>query len=197
MEPVETIEVNDVKVEIYQDEDPPNPRKEFDHLGKMVCFHRRYDLGDKHDFVRSEDFDGWIAMEKYLRDTRQAVIVLPLYLYDHSGITISAEPFSCHWDSEQVGFIYVDAATVEKEFGLLSKKARNKAEDYLLFEVEEYDQYLRGDVYGYRVLDKDGNEADSCWGCFGLDYCREEARAAAERIYNKSPLLPGLDEVKT
>jgi hypothetical protein len=36
----------------------------------------------------------------------RTVVVLPLYLYDHSGLTISTSPFSCRWDSGQVGYIH-------------------------------------------------------------------------------------------
>ena len=32
---------------IYFDEDPLNPRKEWDQAATMVCWHRRYDLGDE------------------------------------------------------------------------------------------------------------------------------------------------------
>ena len=39
-------------------------------------------------------------------DSLDKYIILPLYLYDHSGITMSTGPFSCPWDSGQVGWIY-------------------------------------------------------------------------------------------
>lgn len=35
------------------------------------------------------------------------VLMLPLHLYDHSGITMNTTGFHCPWDSGQVGFIYV------------------------------------------------------------------------------------------
>ena len=37
-------------LKIIQDEDAFNPRHEYDHIGHMVCFHRRYDLGDKYHY---------------------------------------------------------------------------------------------------------------------------------------------------
>src|ERR1039457_3716938 len=36
--------------------DPLNPRKEYDNVGTMVCWHRNYDLGDKHNYADSEEF---------------------------------------------------------------------------------------------------------------------------------------------
>lgn len=161
-------------VEIQPDLDPENPRNEWwDNFGTMVCFHRRYDLGDEHNLSVEE--------AKKLAG-RKDVISLPLYLYDHSGITMRTSPFSCPWDSGQVGFIYVTLEKVRKEYGVkrVSKELRQKVKNILSGEVETYDQYLTGDVWGYDVTVKDqaGNEvaSDSCWGFYGLDYCREAAR---------------------
>ena len=33
----------------------PNPRREDENFGTMICFHRRYDLGDEHDYSNSDD----------------------------------------------------------------------------------------------------------------------------------------------
>ena len=35
-------------------------------------------------------------------------------------------------------------------------------------------------MYGYVVEDAEGNDLDSCWGFFGMEYCKEEGRQAAE-----------------
>ena len=47
-----------------------------------------------------------------------------LYLYDHSGITMSTGSFCDSWDSGQVGFIYVTKEDIEKEYGAF-KESRN------------------------------------------------------------------------
>lgn len=94
-------------------------------------------------------------------------ISLPLYLYDHSGITMSTGPFSCPWDSGQVGFIYVSRENAAKEWADTTEK---QARNYLCGEVEVYDQYLRGEVYGFVIEDLCGEEFDSCWGFFGDDW---------------------------
>ena len=41
---------------IVDDDMPPNPREDYDCLGKMVCWHGRYSLGEKHDFEEPRDF---------------------------------------------------------------------------------------------------------------------------------------------
>lgn len=164
-------------IKIFTDDDAMNPRSDFDNAGKMVCFHKRYKLGDKTE-LSADDFENWDELAKHLTDNEGAKVIFPLWLYDHSGITISAKPFSCSWDSGRVGFIYMDDKGLE-EFGGDIETAKR----CLLSEVEVYDDYLRGNVYGYTVTDLQGNEIDSCWGYFG-DYDSEygvlsEAKAVA------------------
>lgn len=140
------------RIKIEQSDYTENPRREWDNLGTMVCFHKRYDLGDKHQ-LRSNDFDSWQELEKHLIKKMGAVVILPLYLYDHGGITMSTGPFDCPWDSGQVGFIYVNRETLQKEYGVkkVTQKFKEKIIEYLISEVKTYDQYLTGDVYEFTI----------------------------------------------
>ena len=162
---------------IVRDEDPLNPRLDYDNLGKMICFHKRHNLGDEHN-IDPSDFNGWDEMEEHLTKEHDAVIILPLYLYDHSGITIQTTPFSCPWDSGQVGFIYMDRTTILNEAPgnpkILTKAAKVWAAQCLLTEAQMYDQYLTGDVWGYVIEDSESNEVESCWGFYGENYCKAE-----------------------
>lgn len=122
----------------------------------------------------------------YFRDTEEpldfylalldGVIILPLYLYDHSGITIRTSPFSCSWDSGQIGWIYVTHGKALSDYGFetIDEEAEQKIETYLTGEVETYDQYLTGNVYGYVVEPKENNKGivctGSCWGFYGQDF---------------------------
>lgn len=45
--------------------------------------------------------------------------------------------------------------------------------------MDEWNQYLSGDVYGY-VIEHNGEHVDSCWGFYGLDNCKQEAVDSAE-----------------
>lgn len=72
-----------------------NPRA-FDNLGTMVCFPRRYNLGDPHPFSTPEQF-----LEEI---TPREAFILPLYLYVHSGMAMSTGPFNDPWDSGQMGW---------------------------------------------------------------------------------------------
>ena len=41
---------------LVEDDEPMNPREDFSPLGSMVCWHRRYCLGDAHDYDEPADF---------------------------------------------------------------------------------------------------------------------------------------------
>lgn len=45
-----------------------------------------------------------------------------------------------------------------------------KPEEYLTATMQEYRNYVFGDVWGYVIKDSDDQEVDSCWG-FSAEYC--------------------------
>lgn len=159
---------------IFQDEiNDQNPREEYDHLGKMVCFHRRYNLGDKTD-LKSDQFSGWNSLKNHLLKKNDISVIISVYMIDHSGISIRAgRDFSdCDpglWDSGQIGFIYALRTDVLKWFDKkkISVKLVNEAHKILMGEIEIYNDYLTGNVYGYTVTDPAGEIVDSCYGFFG------------------------------
>lgn len=55
MEDSMTVSADGYNLQVFRDEYAENPR-EWDNLGKMVCWHRRYNLGDKHDYESPQDF---------------------------------------------------------------------------------------------------------------------------------------------
>jgi hypothetical protein len=160
--------LDDRQLEIYPDEDPDNPRS-WDNLGVMVCLHGRYNLGDNHEY-RSKDFNGWDELEEQIKYNNPGCLIKPLYLYDHSGITISTGPFSCPWDSGQIGFIFITQKSINEVFD----GNESRGEQCLIGEVETYDQYLRGDIYRFILRDKPcekcsgpGEILDNCGGFYG------------------------------
>lgn len=161
-------------LEIVPDQDPSNPRHEWDNAAAFVCWHSRYNLGDKEKRLSEngvpadlEGFKEWMATKE-----GKAAVIVPLYLYDHSGITIKAgSGFSCPWDSGRVGFAVVTQDRGRKEWGRVWRK---KARACIMAETETYDDYLTGSVYGIRVKDAEGETVDSVWGCYGLAHAKEE-----------------------
>lgn len=172
-------------LKICYDEITESPR-EWDNLGRMVCFHRRYSLGDDHNYHPS-DYGSWEEVKEAIEKDYDVAVILPLYMYDHSGITISTNPFSCPWDSGQIGWIFATKEDIRKEFGVkrVSKKMIERAEEILLAEVEIYDSYLRGEVYGYIVEDKEGNVIDSCWGFYSIKDMKEYVPEEFKNLLNE------------
>ena len=167
-------------IEIEQEEGDFDPR-DWDNTGIMLCSHRRYSLGDQQ-IGRSimEECSNWDEVEQVIRETYNPVIIMPLYLYDHSGLSMRTYRHGYHssWDCGQVGFIIATEKSIEKMHGKvdLTPEFLEKLENYLISEVKEYSQYLEGDVYWVRVTDPDGEELDSLGGMFGYDETMKEVQ---------------------
>lgn len=162
-------------LKIYQDEDPQNPIKDWDVLGKLVCFHSDYDLGNRHDFNTPDD-----ALAHF-KETK--ALYRPLYLLDHSGLSMcmgrdfsDCDPGS--WDSGQIGWIFITREDALKELDkkILTQAGQQQIYKMLACTVNTYDQYLRGDVYGFVTEDVEGETIESVWGFYGFDYCLEETK---------------------
>lgn len=153
-------------ISLETDEYPSNPR-DWDHIGIMACGHRRYDLGDEK---APEEASSWGEVARLLKAEEGARCLLPLYLFDHSGLsmTTNAASFqrwdSAGWDWGQVGFIYTTTERLTV-MGCERWKAP-RIRDALRAEVAQYDAYLRGDVVAFVVKDADGNVQDSCSGFY-------------------------------
>jgi len=206
MEPVETITSLDGKMrgKIYYDDDARDPREEFDHPTVMVCHHRDYILGDVDfesiDPVNYETGEEYDDIEEYFVKELGAIMVLPLFIYDHSGITISTGRFSCPWDTSCVGYIYMTKKQAIDCFG--ESYTMEQVEKCLIDDVKEYDDYLTGNVFGFKIFEEkhiremclyckevlkeydESVETDSCWGIYGLEWVKEEVNMIIE-AYNK------------
>ena len=167
---LDTLEIDDITIEICQDYDPENPR-EWENLGTMICWHKQYNLGDSNTDYSLNDYNS--AEELFDAIKKDSLVVLPLYLYDHSGISMSVGSFvgrapHAEWDSGMVGYIYATKEAIKAEGVDIAT-----AEEILRKEVEIYDKYLQGDFYGYTAYkntkcDCCGHTSkeviDSCWG---------------------------------
>ncbi|MCK5502488.1 MAG: hypothetical protein KAI82_14725 [Tritonibacter mobilis] len=192
-------------IKIYHDPDAESPR-EWPNLGTLICWHRRYRLGDSHQFDSPEAFlrdlagvsdQSDLTMDQLRDRAERKAILLPVFLYDHSGLAMNTIGFHCPWDSSQVGYVHVTHEAVRKEFGVkrISKALCETAEDILRAEIVSYDAYLAGRVYGY-VIEQEGEEVDACWGFLG-DYeldCLSEARAFLDHLTLREVQRPAAAE---
>jgi len=204
---------------IQTDEEPMNPRRDWENPGTlMACWHRNYDLGDEISDKEPEDFWKRLVRENVPGDEypcadeltiqecmdlmRPYAVWLPLWLYDHSGITMScgarSYPYNDRWDSGQVGWIVTTKEAAIKEIGYTEADWRERSLALMEAEVALYDRYLTGDTYGFTLYEADPpeqdedapdwNEIDSCWGFYGSDIF---ANGIADDIGN------GFDEAVT
>ena len=217
---------------IVRDESPESPR-EWDNPGKMVCFHWRRNLGDESPRCSPDEYLSRLACEAdpKLADTlewleerglderyKQAVgrslgrnyLFRELFLYEHSGLSMSSGTFEYPCDSSIFCFIYVAKDKIRQEYGfkVLTKAREQRILGYLEDEVKTYDDFLTGQVYGYRIFEvpegadpeelseeeiEDLEEVDSLWSIYGEDYAEQEAKASvayfeehhAERMFER------------
>ena len=187
-------------VHIIRDQYVDDPR-EWDNVGVMACWHHRYTLGDQNDrtdFERPEYFwqnlvhdhvpgmnyyrsvDNDFTIQQCQELLKDYAVWLPLYLLDHSGLTMSTEDFGDPWDSGQVGWYVITKEEAFKAFSEVTEENwKERAKAYIRGEVETYDQYLRGEVYGYKLYSytpkckwstsDDMTYEDSCYGFYGDD----------------------------
>lgn len=190
------LDFDKVNVIIELDESPENPRNCGDlNLGQCIFFHKRYNFGDKHE-INSNDYSNFDEMKIALIKDFGAIIILPVYMYDHSGQTIQTTPFNSSWDSGQLGFIMTTRKAIQEMYNIknITKKIRERAENELKSEIETLDMYLRGDVYGFKIEDKEtGEEIDSAWGFYGdtadngiFDYVSGNINTITKEIYVKT-----------
>lgn len=192
---------------------PESPR-EWDNLGTLCMWHRRYDLPCEGTTRKPDDrdFQDWCAMEQprktmsgkeatenvglewvmmygeYTLDNAEKTLseewqVRMLHrminyvnknyvwslvgLYDHSGLAFShvASYNYGDWDSGVVGCHYVSVETLAEEFPKMTKAQRIiAANDHLKAELDTYNMWQSGSVVWFELLDKDGEQIESCGG---------------------------------
>lgn len=174
--------VGDTRCLVRQDDMCESPR-EHNNVSVMWFFHNRHtQLGDEKD-VKAEDFDGWEAMMEHLKVEEGALHVTPVFMYEHSGRSLSLGSFADLWDSGQLGFMWT---TKEKLAETLGEDATEEdIRKAFVCELEEYNQWIEGNCWWFRTvkppkgfvgespgmrIDYDEwEEVDSCGGFIGYD----------------------------
>lgn len=173
---------------IERDSCPSSPR-EWDNISQLYCWRHHGGIGDDNPYegpvdlledlfvkYRPEEFlDDYLHPQDLIEALESDVFITNLYAYEHSGLAIKAgdqNPFRDPWDSGFLGL-----AVVEKdrlfEFGRQDGDWRAHAKEAVDAELEVYQEYLDGEVYGFVEYATDGyygpsyDSIDSCWGFYG------------------------------
>lgn len=170
-----TEEYKGLKIRILHDEDAQSP-DDWEPMGTIYTKHNRY-------FAIGEDLNK-IEDEEAAEVRSNGAEWLPIYAYVHSGVALAVTPFGCSFDSGQCGFITMTKEKIISEYGDDSEESKEKARKYMKGEIENWNTYLSGNIYGYIVENKAGEHLDSCWGYYG-DYeadggALSEARSVAD-----------------
>jgi hypothetical protein len=168
MTPAEQFKHNGYTVKIIQDRDAESPDKDGDNGLFIVTTRNRYFQ------VLHNDWDAKTLMEH--KDDCKGYWIFPLRAYIHSGVALSlgsGGQFSDPWDSGQIGFVF--ASKAEWKYETRDTKRCASAFKAAQALVETWNQYLSGDVYGFVIEQPNGDDVDSCWGVYGLEYCKSEA----------------------
>jgi len=182
---------NGNKLVVEQDQCDESPRQ-WCNLAKMIFFGKHSHLGDKHDHkIQASHYNGWRELRRAIELAYDVACIVPVYAYEHSGMTISTEPFSCPWDSGQLGFAIITKKDLRNNYSI--KRCTKKYKEYgvdihIKGEVKTLDQFISGEVYQFQVQNEEGDNLDSCGGFYGddinengmLEYLSEENRKFIE-----------------
>ena len=139
---------------IVMDEYPDSPR-EWDNLGIISASHKRYDLADADAMDVEDFFEDLPSIEK-------DYLYLPVYMYEHGDISLSITPFSCPWDSGQVGYIYASKESIKKEFEVeeITDDIIEKVYNIFEIEIKTYSQYINNEIYEILTYELDKGQVE-------------------------------------
>lgn len=120
------------------------------------------------------DIMGHESAIKLLSKTR---LILPLWSYEHSGITLHAGqrtyPFNDQFDSSMIGWAFIKKWAVFENFpNITENNWAEKANEIITSTIEALNQWLDNDIWWFQLLvwnKEDGGweELDSCGGFYG------------------------------
>ncbi len=169
-------------LEVFEDTyDDPREYYQDTNLTKMICFHRKYKLGDEHNFSSPNEFDEW-----YKKNEDKVACIMPLYLLDHSGLYMSTHDFQDPWDSGQVGYVYILKETLREHNMDNEIASYDICRAMIDEEVEEYSSWLCGipPYYSFTITDENDNVIESM-GIFELTSKKEMFNEMKDRSNHK------------
>ena len=149
---IKTYSVNDYRINVEYDDtfDATEELKEWGGDDIFITAYSPHLWVERNGFSKDE-------VDEMIEDGNTEYTFLPLYAYIHGGITLSLKPFSCKWDSGQVGWVI-------RKVGVDWCADESKAERL----VDLWDKACLGEVYRCTVYHKEEVE-DDIGGFIGMD----------------------------
>lgn len=159
-----------------------NPRHREDNLSTIICTESKLQLGDPHSIRRGYYYD-LRDLKRKLKKTYDIAVIMPVYARELRGLYMTTLPLSNieRYDG-QVGYAYIkkqdlmDARDVER----LDDSDFEWAVNELLYEVDEYSEYLAGKTFYHEIVNRSGKVIN------GADEF-ETINEAQNDIYNRFP----------
>lgn len=171
----ETRRYNGVDINIYYDDCPINPRKDFEHLTTIWCNNPHYivdgvNIDNLIWLLGLDSFPGSFANLCKIAD-KKGYFAIPVYAYIHSGLSLGLSrtgQFADRFDSGVFGVVTIKKSDIYEQYGCkrISAKLKERLVNYIKGEIEEYEAYANGDCYCYEIL-SGTSEEDSMGGFLG------------------------------
>lgn len=160
-----------------------NPREDFCNNTTIYAIkNSRYGIGDKQ--ISREELE--VLKESLEMDSKEYRI---LYMYNHSGISLSIVPFPCKWDSCIAGIVVYNE----------SEKDEKVINEIMAEELQIYNAYLNGEVFEIIVENSEGDIVESIGGFYGNPFSNSSLQDYIDdfkKIYSENSFsLEG--EIKT
>lgn len=154
-----------MKIEIWQDEFAESPS---DGAGKDGTFLMAWHLHEL--WVPAPGHGRGTEPKDWVDEFRHTHKLYPIEAYIHSGVRIYRQG-GCGIDRQWDVCTNVGCVAVPNDW-----PDHDATVDSV---IDEWNQYLSGDVWGYTIIDDDGLVVDSCGGIYGRDEAVAEAEAAS------------------
>jgi hypothetical protein len=165
---IETIQYKGHEIKVCYDTNASSPDEWGNDDMFLVYDHR--DFAIERDGFDPQDIFYAMGENKPLY---KGYFYFPVYAYIHSGVALSLGrseyPFNDGWDVSFRGF-----ALIKRQKGLSYR--RKKAYEIVKSLIEEWNQYLSGDVYGYT------SDCGSCWDFYGEEGKQDMIKQAKDEI---------------
>lgn len=165
-------------LKIFVDDCPESPR-EWSNLGYFISIDRNYYSPDNNDVLidiinSTQNIAGDIdehmkLIKKEIKEQmgEKVLYISPVTKYEHSAVyyrlgEVHGFDYSCN-------SFYIVTDRTQKIFGTPKKLF----EKVIKNELETYNSYINGEVYGYILYDENGEKIDSCYGFYYIEDIKE------------------------
>ncbi len=174
---IESCEYRGYTIEVRQAYDVQDPF-EGGKLGRFAFFDRTRAYENETD-LSSDDFDSWEEMQEHIESKRglDAPVCVPVYIYRHSGDALSLTPFSCTWDSGQLGFALASRQEIRDwlDCKYVRQDKIERADEIVRAQVETLAKHVSGEVYDWHIH-KDGEPVEVVGQFCGIEETLKNAR---------------------